>query len=169
MIEIVENIENVNITVDEITETVNITVSEEKTIINIEVSEIGLQGIQGEQGEAGGILIKLAGENINSHTPVALLNNLAYKLDASNPLHQFAFVGFAETSTIVGGQCTIKQIGEVILLGWGLIPNQQYLAGINGTLITENLSSSNFTKVIGYATTADTLQIIKDSITINKI
>jgi hypothetical protein len=156
-----------SIVIQELPIYVNIGIETPSPVI-IEVAEMGLQGQQGEQGEAGGTLIKLAGENINSHNPIALVNDLAYKLDASNPLHQSAFVGFTETSTIIGSPCTIKQIGEVTLLGWGLIPNQQYLAGINGTLITENLSSSNFTKIIGYATSSDTLQIIKDSITINK-
>ena len=117
-------------------------------------------------GDSG--IAKISGENINSHTPIAIINNLAYKLDASNPLHQFAFAGFTEASSIIGNPCTIKQIGEVTLSGWGLTPNQQYLSGINGTLITSNVSVSNFTKVIGYATTSNTLQIIKDSITINK-
>ena len=111
----------------------------------------------------------LSGENINSHTPVAVINNLAYKLDASNPLHQFAFVGFTEASSVTGQPCFIKQIGEIYLFGWGLIPNQQYLAGVNGTIITDNVSVSNFTKIIGYATSSNTLQIIKDSVTINKL
>lgn len=111
---------------------------------------------------------KIAAENINSHTPVAIVNNLAYKLDSSNPLHSFAFAGFSEVSSTIGNLCTIKQIGEITLNGWGLIPNKQYLAGINGTMITENLSNTNFTKIIGYATTVNSLQIIKDSLTINK-
>jgi len=154
MIEIIEITQVVNIGIDETTETVILT-----------VSDVGLQGLQ---GEAGNIIVKVGGENINSHTPVAIINNLAYKLDSSNPAHQFAFAGFTEASSITGANCTIKQIGEVFLGGWGLTPNQHYLAGIDGTLITNNVSASNFTKVIGYATTADTLQIIKDSITINK-
>ena len=132
------------------------------------VSELGLQGLKGDTGPTGGLISKISGENINSHTPVAIINNLAFKLDASNPLHQFAFAGFTEASSTIGNLCTIKQIGEVTLVGWGLTPNQHYLAGANGTLITSNISSSNFTKVIGYATTVNTLQIIKDSITINK-
>ena len=149
-------------------EIVNIIVEEFNENVNITISEIGIQGPAGPAGVAGGTLSKVSGESIPSFTPVAIYNNLAYKLDASNPLHQFAFVGFSTNGTSIGQTCEIKQIGEVYLSGWGLIPNQQYLAGVNGTLITENLSSSNFTKVIGYATDSNTLQIIKDLTTINK-
>ena len=168
MITINEIVENVNITVDQITDNITVSITENITPVSIAIAEFGLQGMKGDTGLAGGVISKISGENINSHAPIAIINNLAYKLDASNPLHQFAFAGFTEASSISGNICTIKQIGEVTLVGWGLIPNQQYLAGINGTLIKSNLSVSNFTKVIGYATTANTLQIIKDSITINK-
>jgi len=154
MIEVIEIVQIVNIGVDETTE-----------VINLTVSDIGLQGLQGKDGN---IIVKISGENINSHTPIAIIDNLAYKLDSSNPAHQFAFAGFSEASSIIGADCAIKQIGEVFLGGWGLTPNQHYLAGINGTLITNNISISNFTKVVGYATSTETLQIIKDSITINK-
>ena len=160
-----EIVENVTILVDEITEDITIQVQEIVENVTVVIEEIGIQGPQGLQG---GVLVKISGESIPSHTPVALVNNLAYKLDASNPLHQFTFVGFSENGTSTGGSCQIKQIGEVVLMGWGLIPNQHYLAGVNGTFITENLSTTNFTKVIGYATDSNTLLIIKDSITINK-
>lgn len=168
MIQVSEIVEVINITVDEINESVNIIVTEVSTPINLEVSEMGAQGLQGVPGLTGGSLVKVSAESIPSHTPVAIVNNLAYKLDASNPLHQFAFVGFSENGTSIGQNCNIKQIGEVFLFGWGLIPNQHYLAGVNGTLIMNNISTTNFTKVIAYATDSNALQIIKDSITVNK-
>lgn len=163
-----EVVENVVILVDDITDDITIQVEEVLNDVTVVVEEIGIQGPQGTEGLQGGILFKTTGEPIPSHTPVAIVDDLAYKLDPSNILHQFAFVGFSENGTSTGQNCQIKQIGEVTLIGWGLIPNQQYLAGVNGTLITENLSDSNFTKVIGYATSSNTLQIIKDSLTINK-
>jgi hypothetical protein len=165
MIEITEIVQVVNVDVDEINNSIVLNVTEQNNIANVVVSDIGLQGPKGDFEN----LIKVSAESIPSYTPVAIYNNLAYKLDASNPLHQFAFVGFSINGTSTGQNCEIKQLGELTLYGWGLTPNQQYLAGINGTLITENLSSSNFTKVIGYAVTSDKLEIIKDSITINKI
>ena len=167
MIVINEIIELVTITVNE-QDVVNVVISENITPLTINVADVGLQGPQGIQGIQGGIISKISGENLNSHTPIALVNNLAYKMDSSNPLHQFAFVGFTEVSSTIGNSCSIKQIGEITLAGFGLIPNQQYLAGVNGTLITSNLSATNFTKVIAYAVTSDTLQIIKDYTSINK-
>jgi hypothetical protein len=163
-----EIVDNVIILVEEITDDITIQVVEVVDDVTIVIEEIGIQGPQGIQGLQGGVLLKVSGEPIPSHTPVVLINNLAYKLDSSNPLHQFAFVGFSENGTSTGQNCQIKQIGEVTLFGWGLIANQHYLAGEEGMLITDNLSNTNFTKVIGYATTTNTLQIIKDSITINK-
>jgi hypothetical protein len=153
------------IEVIEINQYVDVKIEETTNTVNIEVAGMGLQGEKGEFDN----LFRVSAEPIPSHTPVAIYNNLAYKLDASNTLHQFAFVGFSVNGTNTGQFCEIKVLGEITLVGWGLIPNQQYLAGINGTIITENLSISNFTKVIGYATDSNTLQIIKDSITINKI
>lgn len=114
-----------------------------------------------------GSISKISAEPIPSYTPIAIYNNLAYKLDNLNPLHQFAFVGFSTNGTSTGQSCIIQQIGELTLQGWGLTPNTQYLAGTVGALQTVN-SNLGFTKVIGYATTTDTLQIIKDYTTINK-
>ena len=163
-----ENITEYDIQIQENLNDIFLTIQETLVNTTIEIASMGIQGEQGIAGLAGGVLIKVSGESIPSHTPVAIINNLAYKLDSSNPLHQFAFVGFSENGTSIGGNCSIKQIGEIVLMGWGLIPNQHYLAGVNGTFITNNLSATNFTKVIGYATDSNTMQIIKDSTTINK-
>lgn len=153
-----------SIVIQEISTYVNIGI-ETPPIVIIEIAEMGLQGQKGEFDN----LIKVSGEPIPSYTPVAIYNNLAYKLDSSNPLHQFAFVGFSVNGTNIGQNCEIQVLGELTLNGWGLIPNKQYLCGVSGSLITDNLSLLNFTKVIGYAVNSDKLQIIKDSITINKI
>ena len=111
---------------------------------------------------------KISAESIPSYTPIAIYNNQAYRFDNLNPLHQFAFAGFSINGTLVGQNCIIQQIGELTLLNWGLTPNTQYLAGNLGSLQIIN-SNVGFTKVLGYATTTDTLQIIKDYTTINKI
>lgn len=155
-----------NVTVNQSLKQITTNIINQPKQVTVEVSALGKRGFK---GDSGGIIEKISGEDIPSHTPIVLINDTAFKLDSSNILHQFAFVGFSTNGTSLGQTCIIKQVGEVVLIGWGLIPNQQYLAGVNGTLITENLSDSNFTKVIGYATNSDTLQIIKDSITINKL
>ena len=109
------------------------------------------------------ILHKNTGESIPSHTPIALINNIAYKLDASNVLHQFAFVGFSINGTLAGQTCIIQQTGQLELNGWGLESNKQYLAGENGTIILNNISDTNFTKIIGYAIDSNTLKILNYS------
>lgn len=114
------------------------------------------------------ILEKLSAEAIPSYTPIAIYNNLAYKLDASNLSHQFTFAGFSTNGTSLGQLCRIQQIGELTLQGWGLTPNKQYLAGTSGAIVLDNISLNNFTKVIGYATTTNTMQIIKDFSPVNK-
>jgi hypothetical protein len=179
-----QNISQISVLTSQNIDEVRISASQISTSNNITVAPLGARGysayeIAVSNGFVGTeqewlaslnkiILYKVSAESIPSHTPVAIYNNLAYKLDASNPLHQFAFVGFSINGTSAGQTCEITQSGDVQLIGWGLTPNQHYMAGINGTLITNNSSSFNFTKVIGYATDSDTLQIIKDSITINK-
>jgi len=175
------------VTINQTARQINVLITSVPKQVTAEIAQLGKRGFTGksayeiavDNGFAGTEsdwlesigkkeLSKTSGENINSHTPIALVNDLAYKLDASNPLHQFAFVGFTEASSVMGQTCTIKQIGELYLSGWGLTPNQHYLAGVDGALITDNSSNSNFTKIIGYATTSNKLQIIKDSLTINK-
>ena len=119
------------------------------------------------QPEDENTIEKVSAENIPSHTPIAIVNNQAYKFDASNINHQFAFAGFSKNGTIIGQTCLIQQQGEIELVGWGLIPNQQYLAGTSGAIVVDNITLNNFTKVLGYATTTDTLQIIKDFSSVN--
>ena len=119
------------------------------------------------QPEDENTLEKVSAENIPSHTPIAIINNQAYKFDASNINHQFAFAGFSKNGTTSGQTCLIQQQGEVELIGWGLTPNQQYLAGTSGAIVVDNTTLNNFTKVLGYATTMDTLQIIKDFSSVN--
>lgn len=120
----------------------------------------GIQGVKGDKGDSFSIILKTSGESIPSYTPVAIINNLAYKFDSSNINHQFAFSGFSQNGTSAGQICEIVQEGEIILNGWGLTPNNHYLAGENGTMILTNNSNTNFTKVIGYATTANSLKIL---------
>ena len=119
------------------------------------------------QPEDENTIEKVSAENIPSHTPIAIVNNQAYKFDASNINHQFAFAGFSKNGTIIGQTCLIQQQGEIELVGWGLTPNQQYLAGTSGAIVVDNTTLNNFTKVLGYATTMDTLQIIKDFSSVN--
>lgn len=108
-----------------------------------------------------------AGENINSHTPVVLVGNLLYKMNNVDPLHAFSFVGFTQTSVIAGGSVPIKT-DTIALLGWGLTPNKNYLAGPNGTLILTNNIINSFTKVVGFSQDANTLLVITQNTAVLK-
>lgn len=103
----------------------------------------------------------VAGENVNSFTPVAIVNNMVYRYDANNLDHQFAFLGFSITSATTGNLITIKQKGIVSLPSGNLIQGIQYLAGNFGTLITQT-TNELFRKVIGYAVDSNKLLIIND-------
>ena len=113
-------------------------------------------------------LVKESAENIPSYTPVAIVDNKAYKFDASIIGHKFAFAGFSTNGTAAGQNCIIQQKGELFLNGWGLVSNAQYLASNNGLMVLDNINPNHFTKVIGYATTSDSLLIIDNYTTLTK-
>ena len=136
----------------------------ENKVINISPTLLTLINSALQPSDLGNInnIEKISAENIPSHTPIAIIDNQAYKFDASNVNHKFAFAGFSKNGTSIGQACSIQQQGEIELVGWGLTPNQQYLAGTSGAIVTDNVVLDNFTKVLGHATTTNTLQIIKD-------
>ena len=141
----------------------------ENKVINISPTLLTLINSALQPSDLGNInnIEKISAESIPSHTPVAIYNNQAYKLDNLNPLHQFSFAGFSTNGTSIGESCIIQQEGEISLLAWGLTPDAQYLASTNGVIQLNNISAG-FTKVIGYAINSDTLRIIKEYTTINK-
>ena len=148
--------------------------------INVIVSDIGIQGLSGksayeiavENGYIGTeadfvsittrVFNKFSGETIPAFTPIAVIDDIAYKLDSSTPSHQFAYYGFSINDTNIGETCQIQEGGEIEQIGWGLVPNSVYLAGQNGTIVLTNITPTDFKKNIGYAITADRLSIIKD-------
>lgn len=101
-------------------------------------------------------------EDVNSYTPVAVIDNKVYKFDSSNINHLFAFAGFSITSSLSSEQITIQDRGIITLNGWGLEAGKQYLAGSLGTLV-KSTSNELFRKVIGFAINENTLKIIKDN------
>ena len=107
------------------------------------------------------------GENISSHKPVALVGNKIYLLDYTNMDHRYTFVGFTKTSGTVGSIVAIEE-NKATLSGWGLIPNQAYLAGSAGALIVTNTTPNTFTKIIGVAQDPNTLLIYKNYNSISK-
>jgi hypothetical protein len=181
-----QNIKQYNVNVNQQSRNFRVQIKQKNLQNRVIVSSLGKRGLNGksayeiavQNGFLGteqeyvrlsiGVLKRESGEPIPSYTPVVILENKAYKLDASNPLHQFAFAGFSKNGTLSGDICEIQERGEIELSNWGLTPNKQYLAGVNGTLILTNNSNLNFTKILGFATSTNKLLIIKDYTTINK-
>lgn len=114
------------------------------------------------------VLETVSGENIPSYTPCVVIGNQAFKMDASNNNHKFAFQGFSINGTSTGQICRIQRYGTLELLGWGLTPDTQYLVTGAGGLTTNNTNPTEFIKVVGYALTTTTMEIIKDYTTIVK-
>lgn len=152
---------------------VNLNVLSTSNIVELHVDQVGetveftLQPNNITLLNVDPVIIKVSGEPIPSYTPVAIVDGFAYKLNNANTAHQFAFVGFSVNGTNTGENCQIKTIGEVDFIGWGLTPNQQYLAGSDGAIVTTN-NTAGFTKVIGYAVNPDKMLIIKEYTSINK-
>lgn len=109
----------------------------------------------------------IAGEALVSHQPIVLVGGLAYKMNYLNPLHQFAFIGFSKISASVSGTITVETV-KIELAGWGLLPNQTYMAGENGGLITTNNIPNTFSKIIGFAQSPTSMLIVQDYTSINK-
>jgi len=104
-----------------------------------------------------------AGENINSHTAVVLINNLLYAADRTNISHYFAFVGFTLTSVVTGNTVNVQTKGVISLSGWGLTANNYYQL-INGSGMIGNVEpiGPGFKQVVGFAETANDLLILKN-------
>ena len=133
--------------------------------VKSEVLKFNVEGVvygeKGKDGKDGDNIIGICGENINSHTPVAMLNNLIYKMDCKNNLHQFSFIGFTKTSGNVGDEIEVE--AKIISLqGWNLEPNKNYLAGQNGQITTSINDSNSFIKVIGFSQDENTILIYKN-------
>jgi hypothetical protein len=104
-----------------------------------------------------------AGENINSHTAVVLINNLLYAANRTNLSHYFAFVGFTLTSVVTGNTVNVQTKGVISLSGWGLTPNAYYQLDNGSGMITNTPpSGSGFNQVVGFAESANSLLILKN-------
>lgn len=100
----------------------------------------------------------IAGETIPSHTPIAIVNNIAYKYDASNVAHLWAFGGISKTSATSGVSIEVQQAGIINLSGWNLQSNSIYFSGIGEISLSVPMNAV-FEKIIGYAIDQNNLLI----------
>lgn len=128
--------------------------------VNNRVINYTVEIVEGSGGSES--LAYEAGEQINSHTPVALVANKLYRFNSLNLAHQFAFVGFTKTSGNSGEDIEVAGDGQSVSLnGWGLTSGVHYLAGPNGTIQTINNTPGSFIKVIGLAQDTNTMLVNK--------
>jgi hypothetical protein len=118
---------------------------------------VNLQTLQSVNGNTN-IKTYTAGENINSHTPVALVGDKIYQLNVLDPLHTFSYVGFTLTSCLINTDVEVIKEGVIFLIGWGLIPDRLYQADyMISPLSTSRPNDVNFQQVFGYSLDSDTL------------
>lgn len=103
-----------------------------------------------------------AGENLPSHSPVCLIGDLLYRLDATKIEHAFGYVGWTVTSTPNGERAKIQTNGTLNLQGWSLVPGVYYQAGNSPSQIAIiEQPGIVFKKVVGLALTSDKLLILQ--------
>lgn len=102
-----------------------------------------------------------AGEQINSHTPVVLINNKIYKYSNDNLAHLYGFIGFTKTSVVINSYVDVLIPGAIIsLTGWGLTQGTHYLAFTNGNIQITDSVAGGFRHIIGYAESNNDLLIL---------
>lgn len=114
---------------------------------------------QGAGGTTDNFLLVEAAENINSHTPVGIMDGKAYVYDATNLQHLYAFAGFSKTSAVTGAFLQVQQYGVITLSNWGLTPNTHYVAGSLGAIFPASNNSATFSRVVGFSISANSLLI----------
>jgi hypothetical protein len=131
-----------------------------------------VNGLDGKDGkDATGItsvISKTSSEAIPSHTPVAIINGMAYKMDSTKAYHAFAFMGFSTNGCLVGETCNIQTTGILSLTGWGLQANTHYLVGENGVLQLNQQNTDQYNLVVAYALDSNSINILhRDAILTN--
>lgn len=106
------------------------------------------------------ILVIEAGEDIISHTPIAIISGLAYKFDSSNAAHVYNYAGFSIIDSDTGENAHIQQLGLLTKAGWGLTANVPYYAGADGTITTSDSPAGFvFRKIVGVSVSTETMMI----------
>lgn len=113
-------------------------------------------------GSSGVALSKVvAAVALPAFAPVAVIDWIAYPLDAGNRSHAYAFSGFTTEPAGMGERCQLRAIGVISApAGITLIPAQHYLAGINGVLVTQEEPTAAFTRIIGFALSSNEMRVL---------
>jgi hypothetical protein len=93
-----------------------------------------------------------AGEVLNGHRAIVVINNLAYHADQSNPAHLSLVRGITVQSAIAGDNVIVQIGGPVQEPSWSWTPNLPIFVGINGQL-TQTPPTTGWLLEIGVADT----------------
>ncbi len=125
------------------------------------ISALDAVNLQTLQNATSTNLTYVAGENISSHTPVVLINNLLYKCDITNSSHQFSYIGFTKTSVTSGASVEVVTEGVISLSGWGLTTDSYYQLNINSTISLTEPTLGLFKQVVGYSQNSNDLLLLR--------
>lgn len=99
-----------------------------------------------------------AGENISSGNVVMLSGGLIYKYDPTDENNYGKAIGIAKTAAITSGTVNVVLSGIVEVVGWGLTQDENYFAGLLGS-ITTTPPSTGLLNLVGIAKDSNTLII----------
>lgn len=101
----------------------------------------------------------VAGESINGHRAVVVIDSELFHADSTNISHMNKVIGISLNAGSIGDAVTVQIIGDVYQLGWGLIANSYYYYDSIGLLTTAK--PNIFIQSIGYAKDSNTMIINK--------
>lgn len=152
--------ETIQILVEQANTETSVSIEQSTTVVQVDVSAAAPIGDTLDSA--------LSGEAIPSYTPVAVINGIAYRYDAADITHLMAFAGFSINGVSNTGETVlIRKTGIISLNGWGLTVGSHYLSGLDGAISTTLNPSALFKRVLGYAQTADKLNILNYNPVIN--
>lgn len=107
----------------------------------------------------GGPATVVAGEAISGHVPYVFgASGLAFAASCDNPAHQFV-AGLTISAAVANDPAQVQNEGVVSHAGWSFVSGAPVFLGLNGTLVQTLPVGAVFSKVVGVALTATTLNI----------
>lgn len=94
-----------------------------------------------------------AGEILNGHRAVVVIDNLAYHANQSDPSHLFLVRGITIQSALLGANVIVQIGGPITEPSWSWIANQPVYVGSSGFL-TQTVPTTGWLLEIGVADTA---------------
>lgn len=100
-----------------------------------------------------------AGEVINGHRIVCLVDGKLYKASNQQVAHVGKVIGMSLQAVAEGEMCNIRAFGKITNTGWSLTPNSSYYLTTDG-VISDVQPATGFIQLIGFSIDADNLELI---------